>query len=55
MQAKGQQRYEDFVETLGRGLQKGRSLLNEIPEDIDNHSSHPARDDGPAATPSTSS
>jgi hypothetical protein len=55
MQAKGQQRYEDFVETLGRGLQKGRSLLNEIPEDIDNHSSHAARDDAPAETPPTSS
>jgi hypothetical protein len=35
-QAKGQQRYEGFVEALGRRLQKGNSFLNEIPEDINN-------------------
>jgi len=35
-QAKGQQRYEGFVEALGRRLQKGLSVLNEIPEDVDN-------------------
>jgi hypothetical protein len=44
-QAKGQQRYEGFVETLGRRLQKGQSFLNEIPEDIDKRPSHSARDD----------
>ena len=32
-QAKGQQRYEGFVEALGRRLQRGQSSLNEIPED----------------------
>jgi AcrR family transcriptional regulator len=54
-QVKGQQRYEDFVEALGRGLQKGRSLLNEIPEDIDNPSDHAARTDELAQIPSTPS
>ncbi len=44
-QAKGHQRYEGFVEALGRRLQKGQSLLNEIPEDIDTQSSRSARDD----------
>jgi hypothetical protein len=44
--AKGQQRYEGFVEALGRRLQKGQSFLNEIPEDVDNEPSHGARDDG---------
>jgi hypothetical protein len=34
-QAKGQKRYEGFVETLGQRLQKGQSFLNEIPEDVD--------------------
>lgn len=32
-QAKGRERYEGFVETLGRRLAKGQSLLQEIPED----------------------
>jgi ribbon-helix-helix CopG family protein len=45
-QAKGQQRYEGFVEALGRRLQKGQSFLNEIPEDVDKEPSHGARDDG---------
>jgi hypothetical protein len=36
-QPKGRQRYEGFVEALGRRLQKGQSLLHEIPEDIDSH------------------
>ncbi len=46
LQAKGQQRYERFVEALGRRLQKGQSFLNEIPDDVDNKPSHGARDDG---------
>jgi hypothetical protein len=46
LQAKGQQRYEGFVEALGRRLQKGQSLLNEIPDDVDKRPSHGARDDG---------
>ncbi|SED24170.1 CopG family transcriptional regulator [Bradyrhizobium erythrophlei] len=33
-QAKGRERFEGFVEALGRRLQKGQSLLREIPEDI---------------------
>lgn len=33
-QLKGRERYENFVETLGRRLQKGQSFLREIPEDI---------------------
>jgi hypothetical protein len=45
-QAKGQQRYEGFVETLGRRLQKGQSVLNEIPEDVEEKSSQGAREDG---------
>jgi hypothetical protein len=36
-QLKGRQRYQGFVEALGRRLQKGQSLLHEIPEDIDSH------------------
>lgn len=33
-QVKGRARYENFVETLGRRLQKGQSFLREVPEDI---------------------
>src|SRR5215471_17083146 len=36
-QMKGRQRYEGFVEALGQRLQKGQSLLHEIPEDVDTH------------------
>ena len=32
-QIKGRERYEGFIETLGRRLQKGQSILNEIPDD----------------------
>jgi hypothetical protein len=45
-QAKGQQRYEGFLEALGRRLQKGESFLNEIQEDVENEPAHSARDDG---------
>lgn len=34
-QAKGRERYEGFVETLGRRLQKGQSFLREIPDDVE--------------------
>jgi hypothetical protein len=44
--AKGRERYEGFVETLGRRLAKGQSVLNEIPDDVDKKPSHGARDDG---------
>ena len=33
-QIKGRERYEGFIEALGRRLQKGQSLLQEIPEDV---------------------
>jgi hypothetical protein len=33
-QAKGRERFEGFIEALGRRLQKGKSFLREIPEDI---------------------
>ncbi|MBZ8134113.1 CopG family transcriptional regulator [Afifella sp. IM 167] len=33
-QIKGRERFEGFVETLGRRLQKGQSFLKEIPEDV---------------------
>lgn len=33
-QAKGRERYEGFVEALGRRLQKGQSFLSEVPEDF---------------------
>jgi Ribbon-helix-helix protein, copG family len=33
-QVKGRERFEGFVETLGKRLQKGQSFLQEIPEDI---------------------
>lgn len=33
-QAKGRERFEGFVETLGQLLQKGQSFLDEIPDDL---------------------
>lgn len=33
-QAKGRERYESFVETLGRRIQQGRSLANEVLDDL---------------------
>jgi hypothetical protein len=33
-QAKGRERYEGFIETLGRRLAKGQSLMQEISEDV---------------------
>lgn len=33
-QIKGRERFEGFVETLGRRLQKGQSFLREIPEEV---------------------
>jgi hypothetical protein len=50
LQAKGQQRYEGFVEALGRRLQKGQSVLNEFPEDVEEKPSQDARDDGLGGT-----
>jgi hypothetical protein len=48
-QLKGRQRYEGFVGALGQRLQKGQSLLHEIPEDVDHHASPAA--DGPESEP----
>jgi hypothetical protein len=31
---KGRERYEGFIEALGRRLNQGKRLLQEIPEDI---------------------
>ena len=45
-QAKGQQRYEGFVEALAQRLQKGHSFLNEIPEDAVKRTSRGTRDVG---------
>jgi hypothetical protein len=36
-QIKGRERFEGFVEALGRRLQKGQSFLHEIPDDIVRH------------------
>ncbi len=33
-QIKGRERFDGFIQTLGRQLQKGRSVLQEIPDDI---------------------
>ena len=35
-QIKGRERFEGFIETLGRRLQKGQNFLREIPEDLVN-------------------
>ena len=34
-QAKGRQRYEGFIEALGQRLQKGQSLLDDLPKDFE--------------------
>lgn len=34
-QIKGRERFEGFVDTLGKRLQKGQSFLAEIPEDVE--------------------
>lgn len=33
-QTKGRERYDGFIQTLGRRLQKGASVLREIPDDV---------------------
>jgi predicted transcriptional regulator len=33
-QAKGRERYEGFIEALGRRLSQGRTLMDEIPQDL---------------------
>ena len=44
-QAKGRERYEGLVKALGQRLQKGQSILTEIPQDVENEPSPGARDD----------
>jgi hypothetical protein len=46
-QAKGRERYEGFIEALGRRLAKGQSLLQEIPEDIGSGTDRGAGNDAP--------
>lgn len=40
-QIKGRERFEGFIETLGRRLQKGKSFIREIPTDVS-----PGNEDG---------
>ena len=42
-QVKGRKRYEGFVETLGRRFASGKSLIDEIPEDVWPRSRRPSR------------
>ena len=44
-QAKGRERYENFVEALGRRLAKGQTLLQEIPDDIQHQAPLEAAED----------
>ncbi len=46
-QVKGRERYEGFIEALGRRLQTGQSLLHEIPDDIGGKMSPDGEDDSP--------
>ena len=45
-QAKGRERFEGFVEALGRRLAQGRSLLRDIPDDIDLSRGQPSDEPG---------
>lgn len=44
-QAKGRERYEGFIEALGRRLNKGRTLRDEIPMDLLRTDSRQCEDD----------
>ena len=46
-QIKGRERYEGFIEALGRRLQKGQSLFQEIPDDVAGRFKSPDPDDSP--------
>ncbi|ODT76888.1 MAG: CopG family transcriptional regulator [Pelagibacterium sp. SCN 64-44] len=39
--AKGRERFEGFIEALGRRLQEGESFLNEVPGDVARYTSEP--------------
>ena len=43
-QAKGRERYEGFIEALGRRLNQGRTLFDEIPRDMQGDTSQAAAD-----------
>ena len=45
-QAKGRERYEGFIEALGRRLNQGRTLRDEIPMDLLRTDSQESEDDG---------
>jgi ribbon-helix-helix CopG family protein len=49
MQLKGTQRFQEFVEALGRRLQKGQSLLQEVLEDVEPKPQPAGRDDAAAS------
>lgn len=44
-QAKGRERYDGFIETVGRRLQKGQSFLREIPDDVAGNNTTPSSED----------
>jgi predicted transcriptional regulator len=41
-QAKGRERFEGFVETLGRRLAKGRTFADEVTQDVEGRDTDPA-------------
>jgi len=43
-QAKGRERYEGFIEALGRRLNQGRTLFDEIPKDVLGNESQSSED-----------
>ena len=43
-QAKGRERFQSFLEALAQRLERGKSLLREIPEDINGSISQRAND-----------
>ncbi|WP_454919087.1 ribbon-helix-helix protein, CopG family [Xanthobacter sediminis] len=45
-QIKGRERYEGFIETLGKRLQKGQSFLHEIPDDLGAHTASAQKEEG---------
>ena len=44
-QAKGRERYKGFIEALGRRLNQGRTLFDEIPKDVLGSESQSSEDD----------
>lgn len=43
-QVKGRERYEGFIEALGRRLNQGRTLMDEIPRDLGQDDSPPSEE-----------